>query len=205
MKGLFVPFGVALVGVGLIAGTGVASASPEPPPGYETKTVKAAGLTVAIPETFKVIPLTRKQAKAFLDANPQARQAGGTVDILMKQFRAVGDTDGDGTGEIGIGVQVRPEPGGPSPTQAREQLIARGYREVSASKTRVAGRRALVADYVGERTLEDGTTSDIHFTEYAFKSPVDAVVHIIFDRLAADTQYEDMIDTTINSVRFVKR
>ena len=89
MKRLFVRFGVALASVGLIAGTGVASASPPPPAGYVTKTVKDAGLTVAVPETFTVVRATRKQAKAILDENPQLRRAGATVDSLRHLRRGL--------------------------------------------------------------------------------------------------------------------
>ena len=71
------------------------------------------------------------------------------------------------------------------------------------SRTRVAGRRAAVADYVAERTF-GGTTVQSHMTEYGFLSPLDVPVSIAFDRPMADAQYDDMIDTMINSVRFVK-
>ena len=85
-------------------------------------------------------------------------------------------------------------------------MTALGYREVSASKTKVAGRRAVIADYVGARTLSDGTTLDLHGTVYVFESPSGhAAVRIAFGRRAGDEQYEDMIDTMMKSVRFVKR
>jgi hypothetical protein len=201
MKQLLVAFGVTLAGVGLIAGTGVASASPEPPPGYVTNTVKDAGLTVAVPETFTVIHLTREQAKAALEANTQLRGAGATVDDL-RHFTAVGDFDGDGSGDFSIEVAVSPKARLASPEGARRRLETLGYRDVSVSRTRVAGHRALVSNYVGERFGPDSTRKD-HFTEYMFKSPLDAVIAVAFDRPPSDMQHEDMIETMIKSVRFV--
>ena len=114
---MLVPFGVALAGVGLIVGTGVASASPPPPAGYVTKTVRDAGLTVAVPETFVDMRPTRKEAKAFLDANPDARDGGTTVDALRKTFSEGGDFDGDGKKDFGIEVE-----GGLAATFLRHRL-----------------------------------------------------------------------------------
>src|SRR3954451_10365852 len=111
--------GVCLAAAGFAAPAIAATA----PSGYQPVKLKAAGISIVLPDTWEVSKTTRAQAQEMLDRNPQL---GFTVDDLIKNKPLTATwyaEDGDQSPDRWMDVTVLAESHVlPSPAEIRSEL-----------------------------------------------------------------------------------
>ena len=196
---------IFVVGCVSVGGFGVAAAAT---PGYDRVVVKAAGISLLIPDTWDVGTTSRKQAKQTLRDNPDLVKTGLTVeDLVSTPLQAGWDGNDDGYPDRWAVVErVRGVDYLPSPSAARSLLEnTEGVKDLTMKRATVAGKPALVATFAQDLVRDDGSTVTPHSTTYFFVGPSKQMDLVQFFRLdSVDPEFDQMILTMNKSIRYVR-
>ena len=141
---------------------------------YDRTDVKAAGLSLLLPDTWDISEMNRKQAEKLLKENPDLLAAGTTVETLMgTPLSATWDGDGDTYPNRLLNLEILDERSSlPSPSDVQSQLSAfPGIEDVQAKRTTVARKPAVVATYAQHINRDDGTPTTGSASSYFFVGP----------------------------------
>ena len=174
--------------------------------GLRPADVKAAGLSLLLPDTWDISEMNRKQAEKLLKENPDLLAAGTTVEALMgTPLSATWDGDGDTYPNRLLNLEILDERSSlPSPSDVQSQLSAfPGIEDVQAKRTTVARKPAVVATYAQHINRDDGTPTTGSASSYFFVGP-HGLTLLQFIGVGVDREFESMKKTILESVRFKK-
>ena len=189
--------------VGLVGGE-ASSALAAKSEAVERVKVKAAGISLLIPDSYDITQWTRKRANDYVKNNPSAAASGITVESLLKQpLIANLDLNADGSADraIVVGYTTGPRSAG-SPVAIRESLTKLGYHDITTARATVAGRHGVIANFTRDAAATDGSTSSILVRDYTFPAG-SGVTEITFSRRPDDAAFDKSIRSTIKSVQLV--
>jgi hypothetical protein len=189
--------------VGLVGGE-TSSALAAKSEAVERVKVKAAGISLLIPDSYDITHWTRKKANAYVKNNPSAAASGTTVESLLKQPLVANlDLNADGSADRSIVVGYTAGPRSPtSPGAMRESLTELGYHDITTARATVAGRDGVVANFTRDAPAAGGSTFSIVVREYAFPAG-SGVTEITFSRRPDDAAFDKSTRRIIKSVQIL--
>ena len=198
----------------VIAGLALALVAPEasanvatPPDGYHTVTVKKAGFSMAIPDTWLVVDATSKnfrdQMQKVADANPQLGPLVEQVDPSFSKLFAADQTNLTFSNNVQVVAVDYDKSVISQPKAVKAGLEAlETFQDIEVTKTKFAGRRALGVHATFDVNSPEGTSVRVHSTSYLVAAKK-GVLQIVFSTLE-DGRQDPTVQTMVDNFKFVR-
>jgi len=131
---------------------------------------------VAIPDDFVVGEMTRRQARAIVEANPAIFDGvdSGIEQLLRAPLVTGKDDDGDGYNDVSLAVNVTDREGVDMPTaqDVEAAIAATGGRRFTAQRSKIDGYPAIRSEFTLELTRSDNVTVTLHALQVSFAAAI---------------------------------
>ena len=208
---------VCLAGTAFVGSTNALAASrslssPKTPPGYHTVTLKKAGFSIAVPDTWLALDPKSKSYVDNLDrvaaANPKLaslmKQGAGLVASNAQFFAADQTSTGSSANLVVIPLPIdKSELSNPTGVQTVLKASFQGQvPDLATHKTKVAGTPALLSTGTLHATRPDGTPVTVYVSFYLVSSKIGV---LDFDFSTTDNGQQDRtVQTMLHSLKLLR-